>query len=240
MPCDESLIVSGAVSQVSAETNKLIDAAVHAEPVNAPASVKIDATATRNMVTLSVATGKQEASAEYYPLDDDSIRNAADQTIVPLVDGLKLTTERADISDTLPKELKGVLKLGGGRAYTFDVPVGAAVASTSRSGEPGFLFAIALAFAGGIILNLMPCVFPVLFLKALALVGSAEESRARQRLHGAAYTVGILCSFWIIVGALLTLRSLGKQAGWGFQLQSPGFVVAMACLVSAGNGILVR
>lgn len=220
-----------AVSQVSAETNKLIDAAVHAEPVNAPASVKIDATATRNMVTLSVVTGKQEASAEYYPLDDDSIRNAADETIVPLVDGVKLTTERADISDILPQELKGVLKLSDGRAYTFDVPVGAAVASTSRSGEPGFLFAIALAFAGGIILNLMPCVFPVLFLKALALVGSAEESRARQRLHGAAYTVGILCSFWIIVGALLTLRSLGKQAGWGFQLQSPGFVVPMACLL---------
>jgi thiol:disulfide interchange protein DsbD len=103
-----------AVSQVSAETDNLIDAAVHAEPVNAPASVKIDATATRNIVTLSVVTGKQKASAEYYPLDDDSIRNAADQTIAPLLDCVKLTTERAGISDTLPKELKGVLKLSGG------------------------------------------------------------------------------------------------------------------------------
>src|ERR1700747_3744604 len=77
----------------------------------------------------------------------------------------------------------------------------------------------------------MPCVFPVLFLKALALVGSAGESRTGQRAHGMAYTAGILCSFWMIVGALLTLRALGKQAGWGFQLQSPGFVVAMACLL---------
>jgi thiol:disulfide interchange protein len=219
------------VSHASAETNKLIDAAVSAEPVKAPTAVKIESTATRNTLTLHVVTGKQEPSAEYYPLDDDSIRNAAEQTIVPLSDGVKLTTERADISDTLPKELKGVLKLSGGRAYAFDVPVEAAAVSTNRSGEPGFLFAIALAFAGGIILNLMPCVFPVLFLKALALVGSAEEGRARQRLHGAAYTAGILCSFWLFVGALLTLRSLGKQAGWGFQLQSPGFVVAIACLL---------
>jgi thiol:disulfide interchange protein DsbD len=144
---------------------------------------------------------------------------------------VKLVTERADISGTLPKELKGVLKLSGGRSYTFDVPVGPAAANSNDSGAPGFLLAVLLAFGGGIILNLMPCVFPVLFLKALALAGSAGDSRARQRVHGAAYTAGILCSFWIIVGALLTLRTLGKQVGWGFQLQSPGFVVAMACLV---------
>jgi len=102
-------------------------------------------------------------------------------------------------------------------------PVAPAIGHSDRGDEPGLLLAVALAFAGGIILNLMPCVFPVLFLKALALVGSAGESKARQRAHGMVYTAGILCSFWIIVGALLTLRALGKQAGWGFQLQSPGF-----------------
>ena len=217
------------------DQQELIDAAVSAEPVKAPTGVKIDVTATRDMLTLNVVTAKQEASAEYYPLDDDSIRNAAEQKLVPLSDGVSLTTERADISDTLPKEVKGVLKLSGGRAYTFDVPVGPAVANSSRSDEPRFLLAVVLAFAGGIILNLMPCVFPVLFLKALALVGSAEESRVRQRLHGSAYTLGILCSFWIVVGVLLSLRSLGKQAGWGFQLQSPVFVVAMTCLLFYGT-----
>jgi thiol:disulfide interchange protein len=111
------------------------------------------------------------------------------------------------------------------------VPVGQAIAPSETGAEPGLLLAVALAFAGGIILNLMPCVFPVLFLKGLSLVGSVGESMRGQRVHGIAYTAGILCSFWIIVGALLTLRTLGKQAGWGFQLQSPGFVVAMACLL---------
>jgi thiol:disulfide interchange protein DsbD len=219
------------ILQASPKTNKLIDAAVGAESVKAPTAVKIGVTATRDMLTLNVVTGNREPSAEYYPLDDDSIRNAAEQKVEPTANGVKLVTERADISDTLPKELKGVLKLSGGRSYTFDVPVGPGVANSHDSGVAGFLLAVFLAFGGGIILNLMPCVFPVLFLKALALAGGAGESRARQRVHGAAYTAGILCSFWIIVGALLTLRTLGIQAGWGFQLQSPGFVVAIACLL---------
>ena len=79
--------------------------------------------------------------------------------------------------------------------------------------------------------DVMLCVFPVLFLKALALVGGAGESKTRQQAHGMAYSAGIPCSFWIIAGALLRLRALGKQAVWGFQLQSPGFVVAMTCLL---------
>jgi thiol:disulfide interchange protein DsbD len=219
------------IPQASSETNKLINAAVGAEPVQLRNSVKIGVTATRDMLTLNVVTGKTETSAEYYPLDDDSIRNAAEQKIEPTADGVRLVTERADVSDTLPKELKGVLKLSDGRSYTFDVPVGSAIAHSGPGDEPGILLAIVLAFTGGIILNLMPCVFPVLFLKALALVGSAGESGTRRRAHGMAYTAGILFTFWIIVGALLTLRALGKQAGWGFQLQSPGFVVAITCLL---------
>ena len=219
------------VPQTSSETNKLIDTAVGAEPVKLPTSIKIGVTATRSTLTLNVVTGKRVSSAEYYPLDDDSIRNAADQKIEPSRDGVKLVTERADISDTLPKELRGVLKLSDGRSYTFDVPVEQAIAPSETGAEPGLLLAIVFAFAGGIILNLMPCVFPVLFLKGLALLGSAGDSKRGQRAHGMAYTAGILGSCWIIVGALLTLRTLGKQAGWGFQLQSPGFVVTMACLL---------
>lgn len=66
------------VPQASSDTNKLIDAAVHSEPVKPPTSVKIVVTATRGTLTLNVVTGKKEFSAEYYPLDDDSIRNAAE------------------------------------------------------------------------------------------------------------------------------------------------------------------
>ena len=212
-------------------TNALIDAALHAEPLSLPRSVKVHVIATRSLLTVEVETGHRETALEYYPLDDDSIRNAAEQKVEPTPQGAKLVTERAETSDTLPKQIKGVLMLSGGRSYTFDVPVGALVAQTDSSGEPGLFFAIVLAFAGGIILNLMPCVFPVLFLKALSLVNSANENTSRQRRHGMAYTAGILFSFWVIVAVLLTLRLVGKQAGWGFQLQSPGFVVAMTFLL---------
>lgn len=218
--------------KASDEANRLIRAALIAEPVKAPSSVKIGVSGTRNSLTLNIVTGKRETVAEYYPLDDDSIRNAAQQVVQPTSDGVKLVVERADISDKVPAVLKGVLKLSGGRSYTLDVPVKAPAAARTDSGSgPGLVLAVLLAFAGGIILNLMPCVFPVLFLKAFALLGNAGESTTRQRRHGLAYTGGVLCSFWSIVGILLTLRSLGRQAGWGFQLQSPGFVVGMTCLL---------
>jgi thiol:disulfide interchange protein DsbD len=81
------------------------------------------------------------------------------------------------------------------------------------------------------ILNLMPCVFPVLFLKGLALVQSSGEERSRMRKHGVVYTLGILVSFWIVVGALLVMRAGGQQLGWGFQFQSPLFLALMAMLL---------
>jgi len=212
-------------------TNPLIAAALRVEPLPLPSSVKVHVSANRSLLTVDVETGHRETALEYYPLDDDSIRNAAEQKVEPTPRGAKLVIERAETTDTLPKQIEGVLKLDGDRSYTFNVPVGAPIAKPAPSGEPGLFFAIVLAFAGGMILNLMPCVFPVLFLKAISLVNSANESTVRQRRHGMAYTAGILFSFWVIVSVLLTLRLVGKQAGWGFQLQSPGFVVAMAFLL---------
>jgi thiol:disulfide interchange protein DsbD len=88
-----------------------------------------------------------------------------------------------------------------------------------------------LAFLGGLILNLMPCVFPVLFLKGLALVHSGHKELHKLRTHGLVYTAGILVSFWILVAVLLGLRAAGATLGWGFQFQSPIFLELMAGLL---------
>jgi thiol:disulfide interchange protein DsbD len=88
-----------------------------------------------------------------------------------------------------------------------------------------------LAFLGGLILNLMPCVFPVLFLKGLALVHSGHKELHKLRAHGLVYTGGILVSFWLLVAVLLGLRSAGATLGWGFQFQSPIFLELMAGLL---------
>src|ERR1700691_6421423 len=77
----------------------------------------------------------------------------------------------------------------------------------------------------------MPCVYPVLFIKGLALVQSSQQERRHLRAHGWVYTLGILVSFWAVVAVLLALRAAGRQLGWGFQFQSPVFLAIMAMLL---------
>jgi thiol:disulfide interchange protein DsbD len=89
---------------------------------------------------------------------------------------------------------------------------------------------LGLAFLGGLILNLMPCVFPVLALKVIGLAGTAGE---RGRRQAGAYTAGVLVAFAALGVALLAARSVGAAAGWGFQFQSPVFVAAMAWVLFA-------
>lgn len=184
---------------------------------------------------LTLITGDQETDAEFYPFDADQINNAGDQDSEPVPGGIRLRVPRAPELTALPAELHGLIKLSDEQAYTFTAPVvprEVAAAVKARGQTAGTHVttagAIGLAFLGGIILNLMPCVFPVLFLKGLALVNSSSDERSRLRAHGLVYTLGILVSFWIIVGVLLALRSTTNQIGWGFQLQSPAFLVVLA------------
>jgi thiol:disulfide interchange protein DsbD len=87
-----------------------------------------------------------------------------------------------------------------------------------------------MALLGGLILNLMPCVFPVLAIKVLGFATQTGQSRAAQRAQGLAYTAGVVLSFLALGGLLLALRAGGEQLGWGFQLQTPGVIVALALL----------
>src|SRR5216683_1528955 len=185
---------------------------------------------------LTLITGDPETEAEFYPFDQEQIANAADQTVEPLPDGVRLRVKRAPELTKLPAQLHGVIRLSDTQAYEVTAPVTAGEMAAAPGSAKGAgatsgvttLSAILLAFAGGVILNLMPCVFPVLFLKGLALVQSSGEERSRLRSHGLVYTLGILVSFWAIVAVLLALRAGGSQAGWGFQLQSPVFLALLA------------
>ncbi len=98
--------------------------------------------------------------------------------------------------------------------------------------DTSFLYAMLLAVLGGLVLNVMPCVFPVLALKAMSLVHMQNESAREAKLHGWAYTAGILLSFLLIALTLIGLKSLGSQIGWGFQLQNPLFVMFLIYLLS--------
>ena len=100
---------------------------------------------------------------------------------------------------------------------------------TGSTGGGSLLLAMALAFGGGLLLNLMPCVFPVLSIKALAITHHGE----RPQLHGWSYTAGVVATFLLIAAVMLALRSAGEAVGWGFQLQSPAVVAALAYLFFA-------
>ena len=97
----------------------------------------------------------------------------------------------------------------------------------------GLLVAVLFALLGGVILNLMPCVFPILSLKALSLAGRGGD-RAGMRRDGLVFAAGVIVTFLAMAGLLMAVRASGAQVGWGYQLQSPA-MVAKSCVVTAAR-----
>jgi thiol:disulfide interchange protein/DsbC/DsbD-like thiol-disulfide interchange protein len=139
------------------------------------------------------------------------------------------------IPATIPPALEAALAAGSRNAQDAATPI-QQVVNTPAPTLSGWLFAVAGAFIGGLLLNLMPCVFPVLAIKVLAFTQHndtglhAATVKAQHRASGLAYTAGVVLSFMALGGLLLGLRAAGEQLGWGFQLQSPGVVVTLATL----------
>ncbi len=147
--------------------------------------------------------------------------------------GLTVRQKRGDRPLRAVDKIKGILAYdGGGLAFTA-LSGGAAAAPEGNADTPTVAGALLFAFLGGLLLNLMPCVFPVLSLKALKLVRLSDKESATARLHSILYTGGILLSFVLFAVMLMALRAVGAQAGWGFQLQSPPFVLFLTYLMLA-------
>jgi thiol:disulfide interchange protein len=102
--------------------------------------------------------------------------------------------------------------------------------AADEAGGATLLYMLLLAFVGGSILNLMPCVFPILSLKVLSFARNSDHDR---HVHSWVYSAGVVASFVLVAAALIALQQAGQAIGWGFQLQSPGFVIALAYLFVA-------
>ena len=196
-------------------------------------------TATPETVTFTVAARglapERIAEVWFYPARWGAIDHAAPQQTRVDARGITVEVARGQLPEATAAPIDGVLvlteRLDGGtarQAFTLRAMPGA----TATSGV-ALLRAVALALAGGLLLNLMPCVLPVLSVKALGLVQHATGSTAAMRRHGLAYTAGVLLSFAVVAGTLLALRAGGEQIGWGFQLQSPLVVTLLAYLFFA-------
>jgi thiol:disulfide interchange protein DsbD len=182
---------------------------------------------------LAVSTGQRETQAEFFPEDQNILDNPAPQVLTPTPKGFILDLKKDANLSASPPKLNGVIELSGGRNYEIAALPGivAAPAPAQAFSFVALARIVGLAFLGGLLLNLMPCVFPVLFLKGLALVNSGNEEKHKLRAHGFVYTAGILVSFWALVALLLGLRVAGATLGWGFQFQSPIFLSLMAGLL---------
>ena len=171
------------------------------------------------------------ADAWFMPLTPDAIAASAKQSITTAPGRLTLTLRpAAAFRPDLP--LAGVLVLRDRGGAETALAIAATPAPIESAASP-LLHILAAAFLGGLILNLMPCVFPVLAMKAIGLAGMTGQSRAHARIHAAAYAGGVMATFIAIAFTLLALRHAGAAAGWGFQFQSPLFVGLMACVLFA-------
>lgn len=211
---------------------QLIARLQHTLPQKLPASMQAKFSPTPTGFTLSVLTGRRETTAQFFPFDQNELANAAPQTVKPLKNGIEIDLKKDENLQKNPDQLHGLVVLADGQALEVTATPGALSAGAESSSDfAGLAKVVGLAFIGGIILNLMPCVFPVLFIKGLSLVQSSQQERHKMRAHGWVYTLGILVSFWIVVALLLVLRAGGRQFGWGFQFQSPSFIAVIALLL---------
>ncbi|MDO9473441.1 MAG: protein-disulfide reductase DsbD family protein, partial [Caulobacter sp.] len=203
----------------------------------------------RLAVTGGPLKGADLSRAYFFPFDATVLDHAKPQPIERGADGLTLSLPAgiAVSAGQTPAIIAGVLSLGD-RSFEVSAAAGTLPAGALGGGTLppapidehgptaaigaaiGLPLALLFAFLGGLILNLMPCVFPVLSMKAAALASHAHEPRAA-RMQGIAYLLGVLATFLALAGALIALKAAGQAIGWGFQLQSPAMVAALALVM---------
>ncbi len=168
----------------------------------------------------------QAKTLQYFPYDEGVVQHAAAQPLERSPGGLRLFITGAAQPVGEFSRVRGLLVADGVYGFEVDVPV-VRVAAPSL----GLVAALLFAFAGGLILNLMPCVLPVLSIKVLGLANT-KDARA-MRKHGLVYGAGVVVSFLALAALLLALKGAGAAVGWGFQLQSPVFVALLGLLFLA-------
>ena len=172
------------------------------------------------------------ADAYFFPDAWGQVNHSAPQTLRVTDTGLTLALPAAD-TPTPPETLSGVLTIvedtaTGPVRLSFAVSADLAGAPLSAAPAVGILATLGLALAGGLLLNLMPCVFPILAMKAVALARGAAHDRRARAMDGLAYSAGVVLSTAALGGAMLAARAGGAAVGWGFHLQDPWVVTGLA------------
>jgi len=195
------------------------------------------------LVQATEAVFADASEISFIPGEHRVFNYVSPQEITYQLSSLQLTQEHHPRLSAAPEEITGLLLVTdeSGQQISFEIAatpdgisasdLGGLLAANAEGitnatavSEMNLLLVFAFALLGGLILNLMPCVFPVLSLKVLSLASNSKSSQQEKRLHGLAYTAGVIVAFLILASVLLSLQAGGALIGWGFHLQSPWFI----------------
>ena len=191
-------------------------------PIRAPPEMVLSS----NENNFSLEYPSLNSNSYFFPFDDSVMDYSDEQNFL----NNKLNFE---VFDDFNKSLRGVVNIG--QNYYEVEQLSETVVADTVSGISLFT-AIIFAFLGGLILNLMPCVLPVIALKGLSLGKSSAESNSSVTINASAYVVGVIATFMTIAAILVSLKNAGEMIGWGYQLQSP-FIVTILSMLIFGIGV---
>ena len=206
------------------------------QPANARGSATLDADKIIFEIT-DLATGFE--AENLFPHANPIIIHSDPVNLTSAEKGIRFTASpNYGWDDGTPESFEATLVSQDGRAIIVPVSTNAridigALGASGSAANIGILGAILSAFLGGLILNLMPCVFPIISLKALSLAKTAHGERGPVRREAWAYTAGVLVSFVVFALLIVALKAAGASVGWGFQLQSPWLVAVLSLLLFA-------
>ncbi|MFN3389464.1 MAG: protein-disulfide reductase DsbD domain-containing protein, partial [Allosphingosinicella sp.] len=206
------------------------------KPLGVPA--RFERTADGLRIAIPIPAGMALSEPYFFPATDGALAYSAPQRVSRSGDALIVETKAADAET--PAAIEGVLRIGARQGLSLAAAPGAVPASDSavaggaaaEGSAAAILLALAGAMLGGLLLNVMPCVFPILSLKALSLARAGGGERAARR-EALAYAAGVVLVCVALGGALLAIRAGGAAAGWAFQLQDPRVILFLLLLVTA-------
>ena len=209
----------------SASSSDLLDQAIDNLPTKL---VKTTSAISGDELKVVFQSPKEFSSAYIFPREGNLFVYTTNQAITAIEDNI--------FEITLPLAQEGVESFSGiisldGQGFQFEEQI-------ASSGGMSLWQAILFALIGGLILNLMPCVFPVISLKVLSFVSMGGDDHAKIRNHALAFVGGVMSTFLSIATALMIIRSTGSMIGWGYQLQSP-VVVGILTLIMLGIGMIL-
>ena len=239
-----TVTVGPALSLVAANTQAFADARAML-PTTLPSELKVQAVATADAVTLILSPADAVADGTIHFYDFDQVLDAQSEPIVTRnEEGIRWSLALNKNSDSPPgNEISGILTVGE-KGYQVNASLGDREDEHVSFGK--LLTILGGMFLGGMILNLMPCVFPVIGIKIMSFVQQAGEDRRKILNHGVIYAAGVILSFWVLSGLLLALRegtigNGGQEVTWGYQLQNPwvlwGLMLVMFSLAMNMFGI---